>query len=56
MVRRVRCDSGTDYSCDVACDRCGIDDPSTERQRPTDTLQWLCRDCERDHVRDYEAG
>ncbi len=54
MVRRVRSDGTTDYSCDVACDRCGEDDPTTERERPTDTkLQWLCSACERDHVRDY---
>jgi hypothetical protein len=37
---------GVTYSCDVACDRCGADDPTTERQTPTGTaLQWLCLDC-----------
>jgi hypothetical protein len=42
----VRADRGYEHSYDVACERCGDDDPSTERCRPIATMvQWLCETC-----------
>lgn len=44
--RRIRVEDGRDHTYDVACDRCGDDDPLTEKSRPSATqLQWLCSDC-----------
>ena len=56
---RVRSVGDRDLTFDVACDRCGDDDPLTEKERPTATkLQWLCCDCadaDREAIRAHVA-
>jgi hypothetical protein len=45
MKARIRC-VGVEFTFDIACGRCGDDDPSIERRRAIDSkLQWLCDDC-----------